>query len=397
MNRQRLAVVTTHPIQYQAPLFRWLAAREEIDLTVFFCHLPDERQQGDGFGVTFKWDVPLLEGYHYEVLKNVSARPSVMRFRGCDTPEIASRIAHGGFDAVWVHGWIVKSCLQALRACEKNRVPCLVRGEANLLQPRPWWKRAIQRRLVRRFAGCLAIGQRNREFYLSHGVPPEKIYPSPYCVDNDRFAAAAMIRRKERVAWRAKWGLAPDDVVFLYCAKFIAKKRPLDLLEAAKIAQGAGARFKLLMVGDGELRPECEAWARQHALPVCFAGFVNQSELPAAYVAADCLVLPSDHGETWGLVVNEAMACGVPAIVSDQVGCAVDLVVPGETGAVFPCGDIAALADALAMAARSPATLARWGESACARVSRYSIEAAGRGVLRALASVESNQDRAHAI
>jgi glycosyltransferase involved in cell wall biosynthesis len=381
--RYRLGILTTHPIQYQVPWFRRLAGLPEIDLTVFFGQIPDRTGQGDGFGVAFQWDVPLLDGYRYRVMKNVSRHPSVTRFNGCDTPEIIDTVRRGAFDAFVVNGWVVKSCLQALFACRRFAVPCLVRGEANVLRPRPWWKRVVHRLLVRQYAACLYIGKSNAEFYRRHGVPQERLFPALYCVDNERFAQHAAAEGGREVA-RQRWKIPEDRIVYLYCAKFIPKKHPLELLRAFHSAAERTSAIHLLMVGDGELRSQCESYASQHRLPVSFAGFLNQSELPAAYAAADCLVLPSDSGETWGLVVNEAMACGLPAIVSDQVGCGPDLVEPGQTGAVFPFGDWSALAGLLVEWAGEPETVRRQGQNARRKVAAYSIEAAAQGTLEAV-------------
>jgi glycosyltransferase involved in cell wall biosynthesis len=190
--------------------------------------------------------------------------------------------------------------------------------------------------------------------------------------------------RSRKNEFRTAWGIPPDARVFLFCGKFIQKKHPLTLLRAAAVARSQGARLHLLLVGDGELRPECERFARSHELPATFAGFLNQSRLPEAYVAADCLVLPSDDGETWGLVVNEAMACGLPALVSDRVGCAPDLIVPGESGQIFPFGDEHALARALVELSSDRAILEQMGRSARKHVSQYSLEALTEGTLQAL-------------
>jgi len=142
------------------------------------------------------------------------------------------------------------------------------------------------------------------------------------------------------------------------------------------------------MVGDGELRAECEAYAREHRLPVTFAGFLNQGQLPGAYATADCLVLPSDHGETWGLVVNEAMACGLPAITSDRVGCHPDLILPGVTGQTFPCGDVAALAETMRRLAADPVALRAMGARAREHIRGYSIDALVEGTMDALRALK---------
>ena len=392
----QLGIVTTHPIQYQVPWFRALAANPEIELTVFYCQLPDAALQGDGFGVAFEWDVPLLEGYRFEVLKNVAKRPSVTTFSGCDTPEIYRKIQRDRFDAVIVNGWVAKSCLQALLACRRARVPCIVRGESNVLRQRAWWKRAIHWGLLRQYSAFLAIGASNARFYRSYGISQGCIFPGRYCVDNDRFSMAAERLESLRCTLRAAWGIAPDLPVFLYCGKFIAKKHPLRFLQAAAIARSRGAGFHLLLVGDGELRQSCEQYARDHGLPATFAGFLNQSRLPEAYIAADCLVMPSDAGETWGLVVNEAMACGRPAVVSDLVGCGSDLIVPGETGETFAFGDDLSLADILTKLAADRTVLERMGRAARQHVAGYSIDALTEGTLRALQFVCGSSGRAAA-
>ena len=379
----RTVFVTSHPIQYQAPVFRELAKRSELDFQVWFCHLPDARQQGDGFGVEFAWDLPLRSGYESHVLKNVAAHPSVTEFRGCDTPEIEQRLRDGKFDCVIVNGWVVKSCVQTIRACRKLKIPCLVRGEANLLRPRAWWKRFLHRRWQRQYTGFLTIGRANAEFYRQHGARDEQFFPAPYCVDNDRFAAAAVADPQLGEKFRQKYGIAPDVVTYLFCAKFIEKKHPLELLQAFQQAKSQGMHAHLVMVGDGEIKPACAQFAEQHQLPVIFTGFLNQGDIAAAYFGTDCLVLPSDHGETWGLVTNEAMACARPAIVSDQVGCAEDLI-NANTGAVFPFGRWDLLADRLLEFSRDLAKLQTMGEAAQQLIANYSPKVAADGITRAV-------------
>lgn len=338
---KRIAVVTSHPVQYQVPWLRMLAAEPGIDLTVFYAMVPDAVQQGAEFGVAFEWDVPLLGGYRHEVLRNCASEPSVVQFNGCDTPEVHQRLKAGRFDAVIVNGWVVKTCVQALLACQRLRIPCIVRGEVNGLRPRPPWKRWLHRLLFTRYAAFLAIGSANRRYYVEQGVSLERIFDTPYCVENERFARAAEACRRDEGAaqLRVSLGLDPDRLTLLYPGKLIDKKRVGDAIAAmARLASEQRQPWQLLVVGDGPLRVQLEAQAA--GLPVHFAGFMNQQQMARAYAAADALVLPSDHGETWGLVVNEAMACGLPAFVSDQVGCAEDLVKPGSTGDVYACGDI---------------------------------------------------------
>lgn len=390
--KYKLGVLTTHPIQYQAPLFRALAKEPCLDLTVLYCMIPDAVQQGVGFGVPFRWDIPLLGGYRHIVLGNDSRKPSPSSFRGCDTPGIRKAIQSEGFDVVLALGWQVMSYLQLLVACRRLGVPCMVRGESNDVLERPVWKRLIHRMLLLQYGAMLYIGESNRRFYLANGVPESKLHFAPYCVDNERFAAAAASVVAKRAEVRERWGIPQRATTFLYCGKFVPKKRPVDCLRALRVALDSGARanseIHLLMVGSGDLLRECQAEASRYALPVTFAGFLNQREIALAYAAADCLVLASDHGETWGLVVNEAMACGLPAIVSDRVGCHFDLVTNGETGHVFEMGDAHALGELMAGMVADPQRLREMGTNARGRVARYCYAEVVRGVVEAVNAVQ---------
>ena len=386
----KVGVLTTHPIQYQVPWFRLLAQEPTVDLRVFYCLLPTAAQQGDGFGIAFEWDIPLLEGYQYEVLTNVAQTPSVTSFNGCDTPEIFAIVKSQPWDAFIVNGWVAKSCLQLLLACRWYRVPCIVRGESNNLSLRPGWKRQLQRLLIGQYSAYLPIGSANRQFYLDAGVQSEKLFFTPYCIENERFANQGDNLRSQKLALREKFHLDPPTITFLYCAKFVAKKRPLDLLQAIAGLKGQGKiTGQVLMVGDGELRPACEAFVQKHELPVQFTGFLNQAKIVAAYVAADCLVLPSDAGETWGLVVNEAMACGLTAIISDQVGCHTDLIVSGQTGWTYSLGNIDQLGDRLTTAIDLGSSgLTAMGKNAQQKVmAEYNYQKVVAGISQALTFV----------
>lgn len=381
----RLAIVETHPIQYKVPLFRRLATHPRLDPTVFYAMIPNAVQQGAGFDVPFAWDVPLLEGYRHEILDNRARHPAVNRFGGCDTPGIARRLRELRPDAVLVNGWVAKTCLQALWACRRLGIPCLVRGEANLLRPRAAWKHGLHRLLLRQYAAYLAIGKANAGFYRFHHCPENRIFPAPYAVDNDFFAAQMAVRADRRNALRESFGIPADATVFLFAGKLGPKKQPLDLLKALTLLpEELRVRAHALVAGDGPLRADCERMAQEHDLPVTFTGFLNQLRLPDAYAAADVLVLPSDAGETWGLVVNEAMASGRAALVSRSAGCCADLVVEGETGHAFDLHDSAGLANLLAGYLNDPTKAARHGANALRHVQACSHEANVTGLLAAL-------------
>lgn len=392
----KIVAVETHPIQYKAPFFRMLHLEPRLDLIVLYAMVPDSTKQGDGFGVAFKWDVPVLNGYNYELLENRSKNPSVSCFRGCDTPAILQRLKELRPDALLVNGWVVKTCLQALFACRRLGIPCIIRGEANDLRPRVWWKTVLHKLLLRQYSAFISIGKSNREFYVNRGVAPEKIFNGFYCVESERFAKQCEDAKLEWKGLRKKWGIPLDSVCFVFSGKFEEKKRPMDMLYALhKVTESSTlkpqkgksknvCKLHLLMVGDGKLRIECETYAEQHNLPVTFTGFLNQSEMPQAYAVSDCMVLASDFGETWGLVVNEAFACSLPAIVSDHVGCHPDLIMPGKTGEVFPFGNIDRLAQVMQEFSRDKEVLIEMGQNACNHIHAYSIDNLVQGTLEAV-------------
>ena len=376
----RLGILTSHPIQYQAPLFRELA--KQVDLKVYFAHRQTAQGQGSaGFDVAFEWDVDLLGGYDHAFLSNRAKRPAVNTFFGCDTPEISAEIRNGGFDALFVTGWYLKSFWQAIRACRRAGVPVMVRGDSQLGTPRLWLKQIVKElvypRLLRQFDACLYVGQKNREYLEHYGVPDSRLFFSPHCVDNEAFASLASTVNREAV--RTKLGIGKGTKAVLFVGKLLERKRPHDLLRAVAALRAQGADACAVFAGDGPLRRSLEVAACELAVPTFFLGFRNQTELPEAYVLADMLALPSEGSETWGLVVNEALACGTPVVVSDAVGCAPDLVTEGQTGALYPVGDVGALVKALTRALEIP----RNSQAIADRANAYSVPAAARGIVLA--------------
>lgn len=380
----RLGVLATHPIQYHAPLYRALARR--LDLEVYFAHQQTAQGQAKaGFGVAFEWDVPLLDGYSHQFLENEAKSPDVSTFWGCSTPAIADIIAREDFDAFLVTGWYNRSFWQAMRACWKTDTPLFIRGDSQLATPRslPFRlaKEGFYRSFIPRFSAYLVVGERAREYYLYYGASPERMFFVPHFVDNAWFQERAA--EEDPRALRRELGVSRETRLLLFVGKFIPKKRPEDLVRATQLLNERGHEVQAVLVGSGEQEERLRAVAQDAGVPVHFAGFKNQSELPRYYVGADLLVLPSDGGETWGLVVNEAMACGLPAVVSDAVGCAPDLIDAGDTGEVFPMGDIEALADALERAlqlAGSP----RVTQALDAKMAVYSLDTAVEGIVEAL-------------
>ena len=389
----RVAIVSTHPIQYHTPWFRALARRPDIDMTVLYCHKASPQDQAQaGFDVEFDWDVPLLDGYAWEFLPNVASKPGV-RFWGLHTPDLPKRIARGDYDAVVLNGWHYRSAWQAVQACWRTGTPVLGRGDSNLKTPRHPVKAGAKwpfyRLFIPRLDACLAAGVWSREYFLHYGAHPGRVFEVPHTVNSDRFSSEASGWMEKRIELRRKWDLPEEDAVFVFPGKLIARKRPLDFVRAIGQARRMGARVSGLMVGDGIFRSACETEARESGAPIRFAGFLNQTEIVQAYVAADALALPSDGRETWGLVVNEAMVCGRPCFLSDQIGCSPDLIDQGKTGAVFPCGDVDRFAALLKQYADRN-TLRGMGEHAREKIAAYTPAAAAAHLVEAVRSAVEN-------
>ena len=377
----RVAILTSHPIQFQAPLFREIS--RHMDITVFFAHrATPEQQAAAGFGRLFDWDVDLLEGYSHAFLSNVAHDPGAHHFAGCDTPEIGQKLTTGRFSALLVTGWHLKSYWQGIWAAKRRRIPILVRGDSQLDTPRGLTKRLVKSTiypgLLRFFDAALYVGQRNRNYYEHYHYPDQRLFHSPHCVDNERFAAGATPSARAKL--RARLELGPEEKAALFAGKLVAFKRPLDLIEAASIVRTQGLPMKVVIAGSGPLEQELRSHSSAMDVPLHILGFQNQTEMPAAYAAADVLALPSSGRETWGLTCNEALACGTPLVVSDAVGCAPDLAADGVVGRTFPVGDVRALSAAIVATLLSPPP----PEAILQISNRYSLSAAAAGITQAI-------------
>ncbi|HKO56477.1 MAG TPA: glycosyltransferase family 4 protein [Thermoanaerobaculia bacterium] len=376
----RLAIVASHVIQYQDPLFRRIAAEPDIDLTVLYC----DRRGADAFrdedmNATVAWDVDqLLTGYRHRFLRNLSRLDAKRPFLRMLDPGIVPAILRGRFDAViFMIGWGSATAWLGFLACKLSRTPFYLFGDSSFPRPERTMLHKLRahmlRMLFRRASGFMTSGKLNADYYAHYGADRNRFFHMPFAIDNDRFAAAARLTQLERDELRRRHGIGPDEVAIGFSGKLVERKDPLTLAEAFRRMRNR-EKARLVFIGDGPLRAELETTDRAR-----FLGFVNQTDLPHAYAICDVLVLPSRF-EPRGLVVNEAMACGLPVVASDRVGAVGDLVRDGENGFVFPAGDAATLAAQLDRLVEDGALRARMAARSTELIKDWSFETEVRGV-----------------
>src|SRR5450755_3255163 len=335
----RVAFIVSHAIQYYCPLYQRLAKRADIAIKVFFTWHSGATQVKDvAFGIPLKWDIPLTEGYDFEVVPNVSSDQGTQHFWGLNNPTLVDRVSAWQPDVVHVTGWAWRSHLLAMRAFHKRGIPVLFRGDSNLIRrtqhgPAWWAKHAVLSRVFAWPTLFLVVGKANWAYYEAFGVRPDRLLLCPHSIDVNRFAEPHEVLEEEARRWRQQLGIAPDRCVLLFAGKFSPNKRPIELMRAVRAS--TDRRLLLVMVGSGKLNAEVKAIANADPDRFRVLPFQNQSRMPVVYRLGDLFVLPSGGpGETWGLAVNEALACGRPVLISDEVGCAAD-VVDSSCGRVF--------------------------------------------------------------
>lgn len=356
----RLAIVTTHPIQYYAPVFKLLHQRGTITIKVFYTWGEKATDKYDpGFNKKIVWDVPLLDGYDYEWVNNTSDDPGSHHFNGVINPDIFDQIDRFRANAVMVFGWAYNSHFKILRHYKK-RIPIFFRGDSTLLDERRGIKSFLRYIFLtwvyRNVDHAFYTGINNKAYFKKYGLTAEQLTFAPHAIDNERFAS---ISETKAISLRQDLGITENEILILFAGKLEAKKSPLLLAESFLNLKVSNAH--LLFVGNGALEGALKEKARNTA-NIHFMDFQNQSEMPVVYQACDLFCLPSKGpGETWGLSVNEAMACGKAILVSDKVGCAPDLVKKDCNGAIFKSEDPTDLANKLQMLAQTKSLLNRYG------------------------------------
>jgi glycosyltransferase involved in cell wall biosynthesis len=390
----RIAVLNSHPIQYFAPLYAYLNAAPDLEVTALYLSDVSIRGGRDAeFGQDVKWDLDLLAGYNALFLGQNARNREPRGFWSLIAPQTWNEVRSGRYDVIWVHGHNHAANLIAVVAAKAAGLPVMMRGDTHLGLPRYGIKSILHRPLVGilyRFCDrLLAVGSANAAFYRAMGVPRHKICLIPYAVDNERFIQAANLTDVEKAEVRKRYNLPLDRPAVLYAAKFTRRKRPDDLLEAARRLKVETDRaYTLVMAGSGELERQLRAFCAEHELKnVVFTGFINQSELPRLYGASDVFVLPAEN-EPWGLAVNEAMCAGRPVIVSREVGCVPDLVQDGVNGYTPAAGDVEGLVCALRRLIEDEGLRLRQGRASLARIREWGYPQCLDGIRSALVGLK---------
>ncbi|MBS1662774.1 MAG: glycosyltransferase family 4 protein [Bacteroidetes bacterium] len=337
---KKLAVVATHPVQYHVP---WLVRLGERDIHVKVFYTWEQSKNGivfdSGFGKSIQWDIPLLEGYDHEFVTNTSRWPGLHHFKGLVNPDLISKIEEWGAEGVLVIGWNYHSHLRCMRHFH-GKIPVYFRGDSVLLHEKPgpkkWARRLFLTWVYRHIDYALYVGRNNKAYFIRHGMKPSQLIFSPQAIDIDRFSQPNTFYTQGAQQRKAELGIPSNHLTVLFAGKMQPVKNPFYMAELARACQDLPVHF--ILVGDGKLKRYVEQ--RCQGMPnVTFMDFQNQRTMPIIYRMGDVYIMPS-VSETWGMGINEAMACERPVIATDRVGCAADLVLEGITGITIERDDL---------------------------------------------------------
>ena len=366
-----MAIIGQIRTPYWEPLYRRLSQSPQWTVRVFYL-LPKDSRGWSGDAASY--DAVQLPCLTPEWL---TPFPLI----GMINPAAAGHVERFHPDCLLIHGYSYWTHWSLIRWAIRTGTPYLLWGDSNsrklaargpAARLKQWWLRYF----CHHAAGALTVGSENRAFWSHYGIGPERLFFAPLAVDNERFAAESGRWRATRQTERKRLGL-PEGWVILFAGRLVPQKNVPTLLAALALRrQRGGHPIALAVAGDGPQRDCLQRLARDLGLrEVHWFGFQTQDEMARFYAVADALVLPSTD-EPWGLVVNEAMAAGVPALLSREVGCLPDLLEEGENGFSFEAREAGSLADCLdrfadlneqqwlRMSARSREKIAGWGYAA---------------------------------
>ena len=375
----RIAWLAVEPTPYDLPLIEDLKQLDGLDVLFLSC-IPDAR---------FPWIererlnrlLPTLKGLHFiPPGKDITATLNLGVLR-----ELWRR----PLDLAVIAGWGNPTCLLAALICLFRRIPFMLRADKRLdPAPAKRWRassRLLVLPIIRRSAACLGISKPATTFFTHVGVPKERVFLVPCLSHLDEYRQAFLAVSEATVDIRSELDTPPGACVGIYAGRLEKVKGVDILLEGLRGVQPQERPF-LWIAGDGSRRASLEHFAKTHALPVRFLGFQRNDRLPLYYRSADFLALPSRH-EQWGIVVAEAMSCGLPVVLSEYVGARFDLLREGTNGFVVKGNDPAEWSQVLRRCAAERDRLARLGRSALETTSEYGKEASVREFLAAVETV----------
>ena len=354
--KTKLTIIISHPVQHFSPVYRLLAAMERIELLVIYFSDAGARGHFDkDFALKYEWNVDLLGGYRSRVLNSAEGSPS--GFWNVGSRQLFKVLGQENPDFVMVYGYSHLLEWQAWLWSRLRRRKLLYISDSTLVgYQRSTWRRVLKELPIRLFLSgidkFLAVGDRNLEYLRRYGAPAARIRNCPLSVDIGRFREAPA---EEVQDLRRRVAPDGDSFVILFSGKFIPRKRPLDVIEAAAELNRRGLRVVACLLGSGPMN-ENVANAVQRLGANAFihlAGFVNQREIPLYYHMADACVITSER-DAHPLIATEAAACGLPIVASANIGCIGpnDVVRDGVNGLVYEAGNVMQLADAIERLAR---------------------------------------------
>ena len=336
MKKKNIAIISTHPIQYQVPLFKKLNSSTTC-VDVFYASKQNlsSKKKDLEFNVNFNWDIDLLTGYNQFFSTNQTNELDSWKLSFTNFEQLLN---NKKYDAILIFGWNNLLYWKSFFFAKKNKIPIILRVETNLNSEIGYIKKKLKflilKILFKYIDHFLFIGKLNRRFYKYLNVPNKKLFPAPYFVDNDFFKKKIIINNPIKKKLNLN-----NKKICLFAGKFIERKNPFEYLKLAKHFNTI-SNIHFLMVGDGILKTKCINYIKNNQINnVTILGFKNQSEMKQIYQFIDLLILPSNY-ETWGLVINEAMACNIPVIASDKVGASYDLIKNNLTGYTYKLGNI---------------------------------------------------------
>ena len=372
---KKIAIVTTHPIQYNAPWFRLLNEGGKVTPKVFYTwgQLELEKKYDPGFDKEVKWDIPLLEGYQYTFVENISLNPGSHHRKGIINPSLNREIQLWQPDVVLVFGWNFVSHFKCIRYFHK-KIPVLFRGDSTLLRKQPFIKSFVRKLYLQWVYGfvdfVLYAGTENKKYFLEYGVKENQLLFAPHAIDNERFANTNNQYQLHANKWKKDLSIPENTLTILYAGKLEAIKNPSLIIEFANRFIGKPIHF--IIAGNGPLENVLKKKAAKN-LQIHFIDFQNQQIMPVVYRLADFFILCS-VSETWGLGVNEAMACGRGVIVRNTCGCAIDLVKDGENGFVYHAAGLDKLYDQITKLLGNKTQWIKMGEASTKIIASYSFD-----------------------